>query len=466
MFIRRKKKRFLLINKMNDFYTKIASKVLFPLHESLKGHSSVELRKSLEQSQWWARDKLEEYRVSRLRAFLQEVNRTVPYYKNLFDNLDFKPNEINSLEDLKRLPLLTKADIRNNIDGFKTNAKCKLSRFNTGGSTGEPLIFYLGNGRISHDVAAKWRATRWWGVDIGDREMVVWGSPIELGAQDKIRQYRDKLLRSVLIPAFDMSESSLAKYIEQIIAYRPKMLFGYPSSLALIAGYADKNGIQLDNIDVKVVFVTSERLYEEQKTAISKTFGCPVANGYGGRDSGFIAHQCPSGGMHISAEDIIVETVDVSGQPVSFGEPGEVVVTHMATKEFPFIRYRTGDVAILDDEVCPCGRGLPLLKEIQGRTTDFVVAKDGTVMHGLALIYILRDSSGVKLFKIIQESVDHIRILLIVDEEFTTAIEANVVKQFKKRLGESVEVSIDKVEDILPEKNGKYRYVISHVQIS
>ena len=180
------------------------------------------------------------------------------------------------------------------------------------------------------------------------------------------------------------------------------MIFGYPSSISLIAEHAVKHGRRLDNLGTKVVFVTSERLYDHQRETIEHAFNCPVANGYGGRDAGFIAHQCPVGGMHITAEDIIVELIDNKGESVPLGCEGEVVITHLATSDFPFIRYRTGDVAVLDEQSCSCGRGLPLLKEIQGRTTDFVVASDGTIMHGLALIYVIRDIPGVENFKIIQ----------------------------------------------------------------
>ena len=98
---------------------------------------------------------------------------------------------------------------------------------------------------------------------------------------------------------------------------------------------------------------------------------------------GFIAHECPAGGMHLTAEDIIVEIVDRDGHVLAPGQVGEIVVTHLATSDFPFIRYQTGDMGALSARLCGCGRGLPVLEEIQGRTTDFVVAADGTVMHGL-----------------------------------------------------------------------------------
>jgi phenylacetate-CoA ligase len=241
------------------------------------------------------------------------------------------------------------------------------------------------------------------------------------------------------------------------------MLFGYPSVLAHIARHAEHRGQTLNDIGVRVAFVTSERLYPEQRTQIMRTFGCSVANGYGGRDAGLIANECPAGGMHISAEDIIVEIVGGENRPQPPGTAGEIVVTHMATGSFPFIRYRTGDVGVMDDRVCDCGRGLPLLKEIQGRTTDFILAQDGTVMHGLALIYVVRDEPGISKFKIVQESIDHTKVLLVPGSGFDPAVMQRIKDGMARRLGSNVLIDVQILDDIPPEASGKYRYVTSKV---
>lgn len=443
--------------------TRFIANILFPVHERLKGHDTVRVRRLLEQSQWWPAERLEAYRVERLRSFLQDIGQRVPYYRELFKREGFDPSTVQALADICALPLLTKPIIRANLEQLKAEGHGPLTRYNTGGSSGEPLIFYMGKARKSHDVAAKWRATRWWGVDIGDREMVVWGSPIELGAQDRMRRIRDGLLRSRLLPAFEMSPANLDRFVDAICAYRPAMLFGYPSSLALIASHARSKGLAMDRLGIRVVFVTSEKLYDEQRTTISVAFGCPVANGYGARDAGFIAHECPSGGMHLSAEDIVVELIDNEGQPVRAGEPGEIVVTHLATGDFPLVRYRTGDIAAMEDRPCPCGRGLPMLKEIQGRTTDFVVAADGTVMHGLALIYILRDLPAVEAFKIIQESMERTVVQVVPGAGFSSEDEQRIVQGLQQRLGKNVSIEVEQVSAISAEQSGKYRYVMSKV---
>jgi phenylacetate-CoA ligase len=443
--------------------TQAVSQVLFPLQERLKGHDSVARRRALENSQWWSSDALTRYRLERLRRFLTKAKAHVQYYRLLFAEAGFEPSSLADLSDLVRIPLLDKHLIRANVDALRSDQAGNLKRYNTGGSSGEPLVFFMGKDRISHDVAAKWRATRWWGVDIGDPEVVVWGSPIELGAQDRLRWWRDRLFRTTLLPAFEMSSSKVDGFIQEIRSIRPKMLFGYPSALAYIAGHAARMRQRLDDLGVRVVFVTSEMLYDDQRAAIGQAFGCPVANGYGARDAGFIAHECPSGGMHISAEDIIVEIIDANGEPLPEGRSGEIVVTHLATGDFPFVRYRTGDVASLDTQPCRCGRGLPLLKDIQGRTTDFVVARDGTVMHALALIYAIRHLPGVEQFRIIQHDLERTEVQLVVTPSFSNEYETRLVRDFKSRLGASVQIEVNKVESIAREKSGKYRYVESRV---
>lgn len=451
---------------MKELYTQLVSSLIFPAHEWLKRHDTLAVRRDMEQSQWLSPPELHDLQLARLRVFLGYVGRHVPYYRSLFSEIDFDPDTVESLNDLRRLPMLTKDSIRENLRHMKADNTRGLSRFNTGGSTGEPLLFYLSKERVSHDVAGKWRATRWWNVDIGDPEIVVWGSPVELGTQDHIRSFRDRVFRTKLLPAFEMSDKNVGAFIEAIRADRPKMLFGYPSAINHIASHAIENNIAMDALGVKVAFVTAERLYGDQRRRIEHVFGCRVANGYGGRDAGFIAHECPDGGMHITAEDVIVEIINPAGEVLPRGQAGEIVITHLATKGFPFIRYRTGDIGVLDNRQCPCGRGLPLFEEVQGRTTDFIVAADGTVMHGLALIYVLREIAGISSFKIIQESLHDTRVLLVTNASFRPSDLDNIRINFRKRLGGQVRIDIELVSVIPPERSGKYRHVVSHVQSS
>lgn len=444
-----------------DLYTRLASGLLFPLQERVKKHHSLSLRRELERTQWLAPEAIAALQATRLREFLARAGRDVPYYSRMFGERGFDPAGVTAIADLARLPFLDKPAIRANVEDLKSRHAGPLVKYNTGGSSGEPLVFYMGMGRVSHDVAAKWRATRWWGVDIGDPEVVLWGSPVELTRQDRYRAIRDRLFRTWLLPAFQMSQAQMDQYCEEIRRIRPRMVFGYASAVALLARHARAGGRRLDDLGVRVVFTTGETLYPDQRESIEDVFGAPVANGYGSRDAGFIAHQCPAGSLHLSAEDIVVELVGPDGQPVAPGQSGEIVVTHMATHDFPFIRYRTGDVAVASGRRCDCGRGLPVLDEVTGRSTDFVRTAGGNQMHALALIYEVRDKPGVRAFKFVQAEDLSVELLLAGGPELTAEVEAQIRAGLMRRMGTGTVLEIRRVNDIPPEKSGKYRYVVS-----
>jgi phenylacetate-CoA ligase len=160
---------------------------------------------------------------------------------------------------------------------------------------------------------------------------------------------------------------------------------------------------------------------------------------------------------------LVVEIVDKQGNVLPPGESGEIVITHLFTSEFPFVRYRTGDIGVLGTSACQCGRGLPILASVEGRSTDFVVTADGAVIHGLALIYILRDVPEIEAFRIVQESIHHTRVELVTKQVNQQLLATSVVAQFRARLGQDVEVEVAFLESLTPEKSGKFRYVISKV---
>ena len=179
----------------------------------------------------------------------------------------------------------------------------------------------MGRDRVSHDVAAKWRATRWWDVDIGDPEIVVWGSPIELDAQDRAAAAcataccAPNCCRRSTCP-----KANLDRFVERIRARRPKMLFGYPSALALHrAPCREPRHPPRRARHPRRVRHVGAPVRPSAARRSSATFGCPVANGYGGRDAGFIAHECPAGSLHVTAEDIDRRAIDARGPRRSGG---------------------------------------------------------------------------------------------------------------------------------------------------
>jgi len=417
--------------------------------------------RALTASQYWPRERLRALQINKLRDLAATVVSQTAYADVVGAD---RAIWFLTLDDLQRLPLLDKATISAHREEL-VNRKVPGGpiRYSTGGSSGEPLIFYFDKRRQACDKAARMRSHNWFGIRPGDREAYVWGSPVELSRQDRLKGFRDWLTNDMLLSAFDLSELSVSEFVRRLQRFRPKCLFGYPSSISLMCQLAEKTGHNLADLPIQVVFCTAEILYDHQKQVISEAFGgVPVVNGYGSREGGFIAHECPAGRMHITSENVIVEFIK-DGKPVAPGEDGEIVVTHLDNYAMPFIRYRTGDIGQPSAEICPCGRGLEVMKVVKGRSTDFVVTPDGRWVHGLGLIYVVREVPGVRQYQIIQDDIDAVRVLLVFDSDFPPDGERQIREGFTKRLGSDVRVSVEQVTELRQDPSGKFRFVISKV---
>jgi phenylacetate-CoA ligase len=337
--------------------------------------------------------------------------------------------------------------------------------YNTGGSSGTPLIFRFGRRRQASDAAGRMRARRWWGVEVGAPEVYLWGAPVELNKTDRIKTVRDRLFNQLVLNAFAMSPSAMDDYLAAIGRFQPHCIYGYASSVALLAAHARSRGHRFRLPALKVICTTGEPLYPQQRELISEVFGVPVANEFGSRDIGFTAHESPEGQMLLISESIVLEVLDPEGHPVTPGELGEAVMTGLCSEAQPFIRYRTGDMVRMSGAPCRGGRGLHVIDEVAGRQTDFVVRGDGTIMHALALIYILRAVEGVGEFKLIQHSAREVEVQVVPNSRWRDQAEPEIIQGIQARLGSDVQVNVRHLDDIPPESSGKYRYVVSHVPL-
>jgi len=447
-------------------HSKLVKHLIFPLHEKILGRDTYQFLSRLEKEQYFKKDQLETLRFKKLKALLIHAGKNIPFYRKRFADAGFNPEKIQAADDVKLLPLLSKEEIRKNLDQMKWNdSPGGLYRYNTGGSSGKPLVFFFDRRRQAYDAAARALTHKWWDVDIGDKELYLWGSPLEITKQDKMKDLRDWLTNDLLISAFEISEKRIPEMIEKIKKFKPKSVFGYPSTIALFCEMAGKLGYRLDQEGVKVVFSTAEVLYDHQRESISKSFGgVPVTDCYGSREGGFVCHECKQGHYHVIEPNYIIEFLQ-NGKEVDPGEDGEVILTHLDAWGMPFIRYRTGDVAQPGQGDCTCGRTWRTIRNIKGRTTDFIVTPDGRWQHALSVIYVVRDIEGVDEFKIIQHQPDEVEVLVKIHPEiFPDNGQTHIVQGFKKRIGNDVNVTVKFVNEIPRDASGKYRYVVSHVE--
>jgi phenylacetate-CoA ligase len=441
----------------------IARNIFFRAQEACKRHRTFEMLREMEASERLSPAAFAEVCDAKLRDLIGYAYGHVGFIRARMQSLGLQPEDFRTSADISKLPVMTKGDVRSNRSALQSDIAGRLAHFSSGGSTGEPLIFDIAKRRVASRVACRQRVSGWWAVSVGDPELAIWGSPLELTRQDRLRGLRDWLLRTRLLSAYELTEDSMDRYIDLIATGRWRQIFAYPSAIYRLCLHARKLGRNLRTSNIKVVFVTSEVLYAYQRELITAVFGCPVANGYGGRDSGFIAHECPQGGMHVMADAVIAEIVDTAGRPLPPGETGEIAVTDLYSHEAPFIRYLTGDIGAISSKPCSCGRALPLLERLDGRSNDAIVAPDGRVMHGQALIGLLMETEGVLQYRIRQRQLDRFHVQLVCDDRYSRESEQRLVTLWSSRLRAPLHVTFEYVVDIATERSGKFRHIVSEL---
>lgn len=436
----------------------LVGQLIFPLHERLKRKPTFARLRELERTQWLAPESLAEYRLQRLRQLLAFAHEHVPYYQHVFAERGFVPARVQALDDLARLPYLGRDTVQSRPDDLRARADLPgMHSRASGGSTGTPVTVTVDMNRMGMNEAGRLRAQGWFGVRPGDREIVMWGVPLRLDRAERIRRFRDRLLNTRVLSAFDMGEDALRRHARTIQRTRPSRMYGYASVFHLIARYFERERLQ-PPAGLRAVFTTAEPLFDFQRKTVGSALGCPVATEYGCRDGGLVALECPEGGLHIFAESMLVEILE----PDAEGR-GEIVLTNLDSHAFPMIRYRTGDIGSLDPTPCRCGRTLPKLRQVEGRRTDFLVTSAGRVLHALSAIYILREAPAVREFRIVQEQIDHVTVSVVPEPGFGAPEAAAIRGQFTTLLGPDTRIEVATVSNIPRTVSGKYRYVESRV---
>lgn len=440
---------------------------IFRGQEALLSRPTFQVLSALERSQWASPAEMAELQRQRLNLLLARALAHSPWHAGRIQAAGLaestRAGDL-TLADLARLPTMSKRDAREQAEKLVwRDAPGGVFPYTTGGSSGEPLIFHFGRSRQAADAAGRLRARRWWGVEPGAREVYLWGAPVELSKTDRIKTLRDRFVNQLLLNAFEMSPARMDDYLDAIARWNPEAIYGYASSLALLASHAEARGLKPRLPALRVVATTGEPLFPHQREIIERVFGVPAAVEYGARDAGLMALESPDGVLLQMSETHIIEVLDEAGQPA---DEGEVVITSLVSEAQPFIRYRTGDVARRGQRNDPGGRSLQVLDAVVGRQTDFIVTADGRVMHALAVIYVLRATPGVAQFKIIQHAIDRIEVNVVPDAGWRDEAWQSVVSSLKARLGATCHIECRLCEQIPAERSGKHRYVVSHVRPS
>jgi phenylacetate-CoA ligase len=442
----------------------LSRRLIHPLWARREDSRAATLRRELARRQFDPPAVVRARQSVALRRVLRHAAQTVPYYRELFAGERIDISDVRTTDDLPRLPLLTKADIRAQGSALRSERfrGRPLHRKSTSGSTGVPLEVWLDDAGLSWKRACTLRSDEWSGWSRGQRVAKVWGNP-DYRKHGLKGVLRNRLYdRAIHLDTLRMDAAAIRHFVGELQRTRPELIFGHAHSLFLLADFLAAHGLPAHR--PRGIIATAMVLHNWQRRRIEDVFGCPVTNRYGCEEVSLIACECSEHqGLHVNADSVLVEVV-ADGRPARPGTPGSLVVTDLSNFAMPLIRYQIGDVGVLADRVCPCGRGLPLLEAIEGREADYVVTAAGDMISGISLTENFAVLvPGVAQIQIVQEEVQRFLFRIVRAPDFTAASERKIGELVAERFGRGTHFRCEFVDRIPQEPSGKYRFCISHV---
>jgi phenylacetate-CoA ligase len=419
----------------------------------------------LNHNQWMSPEVIRELQLRKLQRLVEYAYTNVPFYRQRFEEIGVRPNDIRTLEDFGRLPTLTKQDIRTHREAMVAEKlpRSALHHEATGGATGEPLAFYVSDDFRRWNWAATVRAESWYGHQPGEKEAWIWGADRDLPDWKWWRRLKARLKRQRWLNSFDMDEERMQAFAQILEHFQPALIVGYTSALYLFTEYLENTKIRC--IRPRAVETSAEKLHGFQRDTIERVFECPVIDHYASRELGAIAAQCLHGRMHVF-DDLRYVEVLADRQAAESGQVGQVVITNLANDVMPFLRYETGDLAIRTEETCPCGRGLSLLQEVVGRSADIFTTPSGKLISGLYFVHRMRGAPGVRRFQVHQSSKD--TIWMFVEPSDHGADETwleHKRQEFDAHVGSDTCVHLKIVDRIPTTPAGKHLFTLSEVPV-
>ena len=392
------------------------------------------------------------FQKERLENLLQHAYKTTPYYRALLET---------ETADISEIPSLEKRNIREQLERLCSDEfpqqKCIMNA--TGGSTGTPLTFYQDRNYWNQRNLSVYYFDRWAGWDFGESQLIIWGALSDVESDGHWKYQLNNFWRNHhWLNGFRLTDATMQTVFQKMNRCHPQTILAYPSSLYQFATFLYESGM-VPRWNLKGIIASAEMLHSHYRSLAETVFSTKVYNRYGGREVGLIAMECKEGRMHINCRDLYLE-ID-SHDPYTI--PGDILITQLNNYAMPFIRYRIGDIGRLSDEMCPCGNQLPILAELLGRSTATFRTRTGTLIHGGYFTQQFYNVVGVNQFQLIQESLRHCVLKLIINPQWSDDTRRYMVQKIQDALGGDVIVTVEFVEEIPMPASGKREFTISKV---
>lgn len=442
---------------------------IYPLWSLKDGNYSFKYLRQFEKSQYLPTAELDDLRLKKAQKLVRYAYENIEFYKRHWSEAGFSPDDFVSWADFERLPTLTKAHIQQYKEQMVSPlfGREELIANQTGGSTGEPISFYMDAKRKLSRTASTIRHDRWAKKDYTTPIACIWGHPAEASSRLKSSWavFKDRYIsRTEFLDTSSITTEKLAGFVERLLQTAPTVYVAYANSVYMLARYI-RDHHEGEYHKPKSIITSAELLTEEMREVIESVFKCKVFNRYGCRETSVIASECDEhSGMHVNAECIYLELL-ANGKPVEDGELGEVVVTDLENYSMPLIRYEIKDVAKKLSGDCACGRTLPRIEMAGGRTTDFITTPEKKLISGASLtIFLVANAVGIKQAQLIQDDVNSLDIKVVKGEQYSSDTEEFLLSTAARFVGSAMNIRVlPQDESIAVTKSGKHRFSISKV---
>lgn len=420
----------------------------------------------LRESQWWTPEQFQSYQVARLKEHLTYAGEHIPHYRELVRKTGIDFSSVMSLEDLRNIPMLTKQTVLERPHAFIRGGAPKRSwnKLFTSGTTGSPMSLYSSRQSFTRTWSFVFRLREWAGIEepILPRRVQFTGRDI---VPDKAIAGRGPYWRTnapgnaLLMSTSHISRESVPAYVEAMKRFRPALVDGYPSAIALVARISKVLGLALPS--PKAVITSAETLAPQDRLAIESAFGSPVFDQYASSDTAAFICNCEHGSLHVNPEFGVCEVIKPDGTAAGPGEEGEIVATSFCNLEQVLIRYKVGDLAVPGPaEPCACGRLMPRIASLTGRTDDVLfipgrgfVGRFDPVFKGLSSIYEAQ---------IVHKTLDVLQVNIVAGPDYDESMRARLEANLRQKVGDNVSISVSEVDSIPRGPRGKFRAVVTH----
>ncbi len=411
-------------------------------------------------------DEVRKWQIEKLRSLLHHAYGATPLYRQRFDERGIRPDDIQSPDDLRHVPILTREDIHARFDDLvcRQELQNKVRLGHTSGTTGSPISFYWDRELEWWNTVVYYRHRQWAGIRRGERYASILGRVIVPQRRRRPPFWRvNHASNQMLLSSFHLHEENLPAYAEAITRFKPVMLEAYPSTAFVLARYLAAIGRK---VPLRAVHLSSETLLPVQREVIESAFDCRVFDYYGCAERVLAAGECDAHhGLHVFEPFGITEIVDAAGEPCPSGAHGRLILTGLHNRLMPLIRYEIGDTSAFVAGGCSCGRSWRRIDPITTKAEDIVVTPDGRYISSSVLTHPFKPIDSIAASQIVQEAPERLTVKIVRRADYADADSRRLLSALQERLGDEIRIDLEFVDNIPRGPTGKYRWVISRVPL-